>query len=70
MGLQDHEAEATSALELARQPFVTHPAVVVHLSAPLALGDLDEQVRQRDVGAVDGDQLPLAVLPAPSALFA
>ena len=47
-----------------------HPAHIVHLPTPLALRDLDEQVRQRDVGTVDGDQLPLLILPAPAALLA
>ncbi|MFZ1951911.1 MAG: hypothetical protein WCF66_07975 [Pseudolabrys sp.] len=46
-----------------------HPASVVHLPAPLALRDLDQQIRQRNVGAVDGDQLAFSVLPRPPALL-
>ncbi|MGB7615898.1 MAG: hypothetical protein WBM06_02930 [Pseudolabrys sp.] len=42
----------------------------MRLSAPLALSDLDEQVRQRDVRAVNGNQRPLGVLPLPAALIA
>jgi hypothetical protein len=53
-----------------RQPDVMHRTHIVHLTAPLAPGDLDEQIRQWDVRAVDGDQLPFGVLPLPSALLA
>ena len=54
----------------ARQPYEMHPARVVHLPAPLAAGDLGEQVRQRDVWPMDEYQLTLGILPAPAALLA
>jgi hypothetical protein len=40
-----------------------HRASIVHLSAPLTLGDLMPQVGQRNVGTKLRDQIPLAVLP-------
>ena len=46
-----------------------HPARVVRLSAQLALRNLNEQVGQRDVWPMDGDQLTLGILPAPAALL-
>jgi hypothetical protein len=35
----------------------------VHLATPIASRDLDEKIGQRDAGAMNGDQLPLRVLP-------
>jgi hypothetical protein len=47
-----------------------HPTGIVHLAALVALRDFGEKIRQRDVGAMNGDQLPLRVLSLPSALLA
>jgi hypothetical protein len=39
-----------------------HTASIVHLTAPLALGDLMPQIRKRDVAAELGDEFVLAIL--------